>query len=258
MRRISSTIASAAANLAHAMASTSYDDATGRPKFIEALDGLLSVFRDLPMPPSLIDQVEQVKIRALDGTYPVLTLLAQAGSLQRAFYIELTRHVFFMVPETHKGLYLDPEKWFGVHTLLKFHGLTRDVRDACQCFALAQWTASVFHSMRILERGLVSLAESVGLDQSAMGLENWKNILDQIDKKIRQMEALPRGPEKSADLQFFSEAATQFRYFKDAWRNHVSHARADYDEQDARTILDHVRDFMSHLALRGISIPTDA
>lgn len=36
----------------------------------------------------------------------------------------------------------------------------------------------------------------------------------------------------------------QFRYFKDAWRNHVCHLREKYNHDQALTILMQVKDFM--------------
>jgi hypothetical protein len=51
-------------------------------------------------------------------------------------------------------------------------------------------------------------------------------VIDRIEAKIREREkALKRGQEKDATLKFYSQAAVQFRYFKDAWRNHVAHLR---------------------------------
>ncbi len=105
----------------------------------------------------------------------------------------------------------------------------------------------------MLEKGLHSLATELGVGMSSgIEFENWKNIIDQIEKEIRKLEALPKGPAKTATLTFYSEAASQFRYFKDAWRNHVSHARAQYDEREALTIFEHVRTFMHDLA-EGVS-----
>jgi hypothetical protein len=44
----------------------------------------------------------------------------------------------------------------------------------------------------------------------------------------------------------------QFRYFKDAWRNHVDHGREHYDEHQADTILTHTIDFMVFLVEAGL------
>jgi hypothetical protein len=61
---------------------------------------------------------------------------------------------------------------------------------------------------------------------------------------------MPKGAAKSDKLQFCSEAASQFRYFKDAWRNHVAHSRASYDSREAFAIWEHTRDFMCSIAKR--------
>ena len=80
--------------------------------------------------------------------------------------------------------------------------------------------------------------------------ENWNTIIEKIESEIRKLNNLPKGQQKSDELQFYSEAAKEFRYFKDAWRNHVSHSREKYDERQAKRIIEHVRDFMQHIAIR--------
>ncbi len=161
---------------------------------------------------------------------------------------ELTDYLFFVVPPTSKWIYLDPQTWFGVTTVETFQGIEQDVRDSCQCFALGQWTATVFHCMRVLEAGLHSLAADLGLPGAEH--DDWKNILDRIEKKVRAMEQEPKSAEKIERVRYYSEAAAQFRLFKDAFRNHVSHYRShvSYDEQAAHKILVGVRDFMEALA----------
>ncbi len=49
-------------------------------------------------------------------------------------------------------------------------------------------------------------------------------------------------------MQFLSEAAKEFFYFKDGWRNHVSHNRGTYDEHQAASVLEHTRSLMNHVA----------
>lgn len=118
-----------------------------------------------------------------------------------------------------------------------------DVFSAVDCCALGHGTAAVFHSMRVLEYGLSALAARMGKE---IGVQNWQNIIDQIEAEIRnQAKALPRGIDKSERLQFLSEAAKEFVYFKDGWRNYVSHNRASYDVHQARSVIEHVRSFMT-------------
>ena len=78
--------------------------------------------------------------------------------------------------------------------------------------------------------------------------ENWGSLIDQIEKAIRAIEQERRSLEKAERSRFYSDAGTQIRYFKNAWRNHVSHSRAMYDEGEARGVFMHVRAFMEQLA----------
>ena len=78
--------------------------------------------------------------------------------------------------------------------------------------------------------------------------ENWGSLIDQIEKAIRAIEQERRSLEKAERSRFYSDVGTQIRYFKNAWRNHVSHSRAMYDEREARRVFMHVRAFMEQLA----------
>lgn len=123
-----------------------------------------------------------------------------------------------------------------------------DVFAAVDCWALSHGTASVFHSMRVLEYGLGALADDVG---KSFDIQNWQNIINEIEAAIRDSgKTLPRGNERTERLKFLSEAAKEFSYFKDGWRNHVAHNRTSYDEHQAFSALEHVRAFMTVLASR--------
>jgi hypothetical protein len=63
-------------------------------------------------------------------------------------------------------------------------------------------------------------------------------------------KSLPRGDAKQERLQFLAEAAKEFTYFKDGWRNHVSHGRGHYSQQAALDVLNHVAKFAEDLATR--------
>src|SRR5207302_260994 len=122
-----------------------------------------------------------------------------------------------------------------------FPEAVQDIAAASRCLALDEGTACVFHAMRVLEHGLRVMAMNVGLPPDAMTHENWKVVIDQIEKKVREIEGLPKSPGKAEKLRVVSEACSQFRYFKDAWRNHVSHSRATYDVREADSVFNHVR-----------------
>jgi hypothetical protein len=132
--------------------------------------------------------------------------------------------------------------------LNKFPSAESDIIAAVDLWALCHWTACVFHLMRVLEHGLKALATDVG---KSFDVQNWQNIIDQIESEIRTLgKTLPAGANKGERLRFLSEAAKEFTYFKDGWRNYVSHNKANYDEYQARGALEHVKAFMTTISSR--------
>ncbi|MGH9583922.1 MAG: hypothetical protein ACRD4O_13405 [Bryobacteraceae bacterium] len=166
---------------------------------------------------------------------------------------ELAERWCLFVPR-EKALFLAGAEQFFTQSFRAFPSAQNEMGDACKAYALEIPNACVHHCMGVLQSGLHALADYLKVPLSGqIELENWKNIIDQIEAHIRRLESLPKGTAKDERLQLCSEAALQFRYFKDAWRNHVEHHRATYDETQAHGVLIHVRDFMERLAAGGIS-----
>src|SRR5438309_4289456 len=61
-----------------------------------------------------------------------------------------------------------------------------------------------------------TLFRSVGLPADAMERQNWQNVIDQIEKKIRELNGAPNTPGKAEKLTTYSE----FLCF--AWRDRKS------------------------------------
>jgi len=175
-------------------------------------------------------------------------LYMRVVALREAMEDELRGRKLVLVPGL-KAEYCDREDLFGDRVVSAFPSAVKDIKEAGNCYAVDLNTACVFHSMRVLEKGLTALAKAVG---AAYTSENWGRILERIEAKIAEMEkiSIKTNPAKLADLQFYGEAATEFKYFKNAWRNHVVHSSVRYDQEDALKIMNHVRDFMQHLSLQ--------
>jgi hypothetical protein len=166
--------------------------------------------------------------------------------LERRIADELRQQVYFLIAAESVPLVAQPTSGWE-SAVERFESSKEDIIEASWCLACDRWTATVFHLMRVLEHGLRAFAGEID-PSNPVDQENWKNIIDQIESKIREMEKLPRSADKSAKLQRYSELASQFRYFKDAWRNHVSHARTAYDYYQSSSVYAHVRDFMKTMA----------
>jgi hypothetical protein len=141
-----------------------------------------------------------------------------------------------------------PEEVFGVAAIASFPSTTFDIGEAYRSFLFDRGTACVVHLMSILEIGLRVFADRFSIPS---GRANWQTIIEGIEKAVRNMANDPnRLPDWKDQQEFFSQAATQFMFFKEAWRNHVSHAREKYTEEEAAAILTAVRAFMQKLAPR--------
>ena len=193
----------------------------------------------LPLPLMLIHQFERLEKSV--QTAPIGELAILLRELHNNVTSELSSRYFLMLSVNERVLYEQQDPPFGEKVQGKFPEAALDIAAASRCHALGEWTACVFHLMRVLEHGLRLIADEVGVNAAQ---ENWKNVIDQIESKIRAFEQLPKTPEKETRLRFLSGAAAQFRYFKDAWRNHVSHANKNYDEHSASPVWVHVESFM--------------
>jgi hypothetical protein len=166
----------------------------------------------------------------------------QLELLANGIRFDLEREKFFHMSLSDSKRYNLSEP-FGSDVVKNFPSATFDSREAGNCFAVSCYTACVYHSMRVLEYGLKAfLNEFPTLNPSN---PNWGVILNEIEKEVI---ALPKAnPKKERYLGLI----TDFRIFKDAWRNDVAHAGTKYLEDDGDSIYRHVGRFMKGLAANG-------
>jgi len=197
-----------------------------------------------------VGQIEQLESIA-DPNKPGLpvpvsgaNVLGRLEVLQESIERELRGRLFLYVPKASAFLYEHPEL-FGPEVASRFGRASFHIREAGSCLALGRPTAAVFHAMCVLEVAPDSLAAELALPYSE---KNWNTILDAIKGNI---DALPTGGLTwKEDKDWFSDAALELKFFRDAWRNHTAHGRAKYTEEEANNILQHVATFMRHLATR--------
>lgn len=194
--------------------------------------------------PTAVDRIAVLR-RSIGRGASWRLLGTEARVLQEAVTADLRGKLIYRYPREQAALLMRwQDDWAAARRA--FPSTDTDIRAAVDCWALGHGTASVFHAMRVLEFGLAALAFDLGEETA---VDTWHTVIARIEAKIRALgNSLPRGEAKSDRMQFLSEAAQAFRYFKDGWRNHVSHNRATYDVHQARVVLEHVRGFMNHLA----------
>lgn len=225
-----------------------------RDKFATPLRLLLKVAKGLGLSEIVTGQlkdalrgIRQPSAGRLDPLTAERRIQHDVETALRAFRRELKQYQFVFVPPRYSHLLLGPSDFFGNEVARLFTDAKRDIENSGRCLALGEWTASVFHSMRVLEIALRKLAEHLSVENIQA---NWQNIIEQIDKRILALSKMPAGPPKPLDLQPYVEAASEFRHFKDAWRNHVAHSLHHYDEEHAMRVYEHTKSFMQVLAAR--------
>ena len=145
-----------------------------------------------------------------------------------------------------KSIWLENQRNVAHQFYQSFPSAMDDFKEATFCYTCGCYTASVFHAMRILEYGIKALAKDVEL---TFNIQQWHNVINEIESRIKEIsKTLPRGDAKNERLKFLSEAAKEFTYFKDGWRNYVSHNRSKYDDPQALSAINHVKEFMIHLS----------
>ena len=236
--------------------------AVDRDEYIRAATVILDQCTDWRMPATVavardtIDWFESIPIKTLNTEQEGVISVVEFSSSQRINRIhsltqigprleaEASGHLFFYVGLEDKELFEQQEYLFGPTVESNFRSANFDIEEAGRCLALNRWTAAVLHLMRALEPALGALQAEVRV---AVQKDQWHHVIDQIEKSIRSMTPPGRTRE---DIQFFSEAATEFRHIKDAWRNYAAHGKDRYDEERARRIYSSVRSFMMHLSSR--------
>jgi hypothetical protein len=218
------------------------------PNMTAAVEGLVADCLDgeLPISQPVSLQIVDLLDRLRDCQEYEWPAVAENARLTRQVILnDLGQHLFFCIEGTEARGFGRPEPW-GALVNERYSAASKDIEAAHRCLALREWTASVFHCMRVLEHGLRPMATRFDV---SFATDSWHAVIQGIENGIdglRNKKGLTEADRK--DITFYSDAAMQFRYFKDAWRNHVSHARTHYDDKDAPRIHDHVRDFMQHLA----------
>jgi hypothetical protein len=161
---------------------------------------------------------------------------------------ELKNNLFLFVPPQHARFY---ELILPSAVTVAFATASKELVAAGNSLAVGLYTACVFHSMRAAEIGVRSLATNLGVTFSfPIELAEWGKIVGEIEPRIEAIKQQPRSSSRDADLEFYSSAASQFRYFNDGWRVRVSHARATYDETPALRVFNHTIEFFDTLATR--------
>ena len=139
------------------------------------------------------------------------------------------------VAPSHRGLLQDDKPPFGLNILVGFPSAGYDIEEASVCLAFRRPTATVFHCMKIIERGIGAFARCAGLaDPTVAGERNWRAILRVL------------GGVTDPGLNASRDA---LHFIGTRWRAPTLLPADKYTEEEAEVIFQAVNAFMRALAV---------
>lgn len=213
----------------------------------------LTVLARLPTAPGVVSQMNRLHaLSAPDSNREVVAALTV--QFYESLLAELQPKVFLLLAPDKATFYVEDSDAHAQQIAEAFgHAdIALDFAAASRCFALDEWTACVFHMMRVLELGLRWIAGRLEVaSQEEIEVAQWGKVIDLIQKRLRLMEKgnVPR----VEPFPLYQEVAAQLGNANWAWRRHVAHARAFYDERQARDIMTFVIIAMEKMAVLRIS-----
>ncbi len=151
------------------------------------LDEFLSEPERYPLSSSLTFKIERLLLRLNDPED--LTTVVQIDVLFKELHndilSELAEQYFFRVPASRRSL-IDQGSLFGESVQMHFPEASPDIAAAGRCLAKDEWTAAVFHLMRVTELAQRKLATDLGIPD--VQKQDWAAVTNRIEKKLREIE----------------------------------------------------------------------
>ncbi len=189
-------------------------------------------------------------VRMLRGESVVDNQVVQMAVIRQSLMTELEARVFVPVTPEHAQYYREPMKgWEEVTS--RFPETITDVEGASRCYALARYAACVYHTMQVLEHGLLRLGAFMQVNDPKSGFTAVSNALQRVlDKKYQDRTDVER-----QHYAFFEQLNGSVQAMKNAWRNKIGHAQGvvilltpDFTPTIAMEIYVATRGFMRRLA----------
>jgi hypothetical protein len=163
---------------------------------------------------------------------------------------ELRGKIFWSLSTKEYQLYVEPRKGWEI-IIERFPSAIGDIVEAQRCFALSRYAGAVFHSVQIIEAGLIELGKLIGVTDPHSG---WTAVSNRL-KKIIDTKHQDRSPLEQQHFPFLEQIQGTIESLKNAWRNKVSHVHGkpvlmttDFSQEIAEEILFATRAFMRRLA----------
>lgn len=211
---------------------------------IEQAPGTQQRFRQYGLPASANAMGRLVDVAKAGGT-SLISVIQRIDHFKEVMGAELSSIRLYQIAPQYTDLMSPDEPLFGAEVFEAFPSAITDIECSGKCIALGQGTASVFHSMRVLEAGLKVLALPLGIPYAP----SWESYLKQIEKQIAVKHGLKDAKWKRQE-PFFRDLMGDLQIIKMAWRNPTMHIVRHYSTDEAEEVFRATRAFMKRLGAR--------
>jgi hypothetical protein len=162
----------------------------------------------------------------------------------------MSEHMFLSLTPEEARYFQEPSKgWEPV--IDRFPDAVTDIEEASKCFALSRYAAAIYHSLQVVEIGLIELGELIVVSDPLTG---WSATTNRLNK-ILGTNYLHRTAFQQQNTPFLEQIHATIQAMRSAWRNKVSHAQGklilltkDFTPDVTEEILLASRGFMRRLA----------
>jgi hypothetical protein len=202
-------------------------------------------------------QIAAIKLQDMFNRYSrrVYTYAEMAGALDRLYddiQIGMRQEYFFRYPrDIATSVARATIDWKEV--LDAFPSSRREIETGMDCYALGDYSGSIFHMIRIAELGLRAIArergvESVGRDKP-LEWGTWQDVFQAIEAKLKEVRQSKAGSERDKELSFYDTSLSDLRRLQ-GYRDPTMHFRDDYGRGEAYDAIHRVKSLMMALSAK--------
>jgi len=171
--------------------------------------------------------------------------------INRTMRREMKKMTFMYLPHKEASWFEQPlNGWKEV--LERFPASAIDIEEMGKCYALSRYAACVFHSLQVIESGLIELGKFLKVDDPKSG---WTAVANKL-RKIVKSEHKTRTRSEKKHFAFIEQTEASVEALKNAWRNKISHSQGrlavmtagEFSPDVAVEIMMATRAFMRRLA----------
>jgi hypothetical protein len=196
-----------------------------------------------------LEFLKTVRGECASGRMSVRDWTARLDGLQEVIEHELATVVLLHIPKGRASVYEQPRKgWESI--IDRFPTALGDIEEMQKSFALSRYSAAVFHSVQVIEVGLIELGRFLQVNDPISG---WSAVATEL-KRIIEKKHPTRSDFERDNFAFIEQLQGTVEALKNAWRNKISHTHGklavmgtDFNEEIAEEIILATRAFMRRL-----------